>query len=589
MYQLLTDTLLGLLPPLAFNCSTQLLELWLLGSTITCGLFALLATSPDLKQREPQLCEEGLDLLHLIEDFQLAQLLSEDTDYRDLARDLAERLQTLFRADSLFVYLFSQSCEAFQLFVSLGKPIRFQREIPSSTYSQIKKEAEPLLGSEAIFEISAVKLTAPEAKEKALDLLFVPLEAEGKSYGFIVSSLPQRGLSRRASKLAEWLGRALTLAFLLEDSRRQTSRLKENYRRVEIQKGELTHRLQQKIFELNSLFKSSNRLFAVHDERGLAESLLEVVKELLGAHFIGFCGCGPEVGETLSMLRGGGFEFSSSALPILTPASPLYGYLQEHREPASLPALIKIKPSETYILKLLELDFKAACGIYFGSQLYGLVLCGPKLDGRDYHHGDLEVLSILSNMASVALQNLRQFRLIEELSYTDSMTGLYNYRFFYKRLSEELTRAKRYLRKLSLVIFDLDEFKSYNDRYGHQIGDEILRQLSQYTKGIVRSIDVVCRYGGEEFCVIMPDTDREEVSRFVERLRDEIANHGFKIENLSHSPRITASVGAAVFPEDADTVDRLIYCADMALLEAKKKGRNLACLFTPQMVVSGEW
>jgi len=557
-----------------------------MGSAIAFGFFALLATSPDLKQREPQVREEELDLLSLIDDFDLARLVSKDTDLRELTHDSAEKLQALFRADSLSLYLFSESSERFQLFVSLGKPVRFQREVTSTTYTQMKKEAEPLPGSEAVLEISTAKLTAGDRKEKALDLLLVPLEAQGKSYGFIASSLPQRGLSQRASKLAEWLCQGLTLAFLLEDSRGETSRLKEDYRRVEIQKGELTHRLQQKIFELNSLFKSSNRLFAVDDERELAESLLEVVKELLGVHFIGFCGCGPEVGEALSILRGGGFEFSSSALPILTPASPLYGYLQEHREPVSLPALTSIKPEETYILKLIELDFKATCGIYFGSQLYGLVLCGPKLDGRDYHHGDLEVLSILSNMASVALQNLRQFRLIEELSYTDSMTGLYNYRFFYKRLSEELTRANRYLRKLSLVIFDLDEFKSHNDRYGHQIGDEILRQLSQYTKGIVRSIDVVCRYGGEEFCVIMPDTDRQEVERFIERLREEIANYRFRIQSLSDSPRITASVGAAVFPEDADTVDRLIYCADMALLEAKKKGRNLAYLFTPQMVVS---
>ena len=560
-----------------------------MGSTIAFGFFTLLATSPGLKQRKPQVREEELDLLPLIEDLQLDRLLFGDTDYRDLAQDLAERLQALLRADSLSLYLFSGSSERFQLLASLGKPIGFQREISSTTYSQIKKEAEPLLGSGMVFEISTAELTAGGRKEKALDLLFVPLEAEGSSYGFIVSSLPQRGLSQRASKVAEWLCRALTLVFLLQGSRRETSRLKEDYRRVEIQKGELTHRLQQKIFDLNSLFKSSNRLFAAHDERELAESLLEVVRELLGAHFIGFCGCGPEVGDAAPILRGRGLEFSSSALPILTPASPLYGYLQEHREPISLPALIKIKPQESYTLKLLELDFKATCGIYFGSQLYGLVLCGPKLDGRDYHHGDLEVLSMLSNMASVALQNLRQFQLIEELSYTDSMTGLYNYRFFYKRLTEELTRAKRHRRKLSLVIFDLDEFKSYNDRFGHQVGDEILRQLSGYTKSIVRSIDVVCRYGGEEFCVIMPDTDREEVEMFVDRLREEIADYIFKIDNLSRSPRITASVGAAVFPEDADTVDRLIYCADMALLEAKKQGRNLAYLFTPQMVVSGEW
>jgi len=525
----------------------------------------------------------------LMEGFDLAGLVSTDAGYRGSLQDLAGRLKALLRADSLSVYLFSESLEAFQLFLSLGKPFPFRKGISSTTFSQMKKEAEPLCGLRTIFELSTTGLTDGDQKQKALHLVFVPLHAEGKDYGLVVSSLPPVKVTQRAWRLAEWLCQVLTVACLLEGYRRETSSLKEDYRRVEIQKGELTHRLQQKIFDLNSLFKISNRLFTVHDENELTESLVELVKELLGAAFIGFCGCGPEVGKAPSILRGRDFDLCSSGPPPLTSESHLYRYLREHRESISLPALLGIKPGDSHILKLLELDFKAMCGVYFGSQLYGLVLCGPKLEGGDYHHGDLEVLSVLSNMASLALQSLRQLQLIEELSYTDSMTELYNYRFFYKRLTEELTRAKRHLRPLSLVIFDLDEFKSYNDRFGHQIGDEILRQLSQHTKGIVRSIDVVCRYGGEEFCIIMPDTDREEVVRFIERLREEIASYRFRIQNLSHSPRVTASIGAAVFPEDADTVDRLIYCADMALLEAKKKGRNLAYPFSPQMVASGRY
>lgn len=529
---------------------------------------------------------EKVDRLSPAEDVDLLPLLRKEADLTGATRDFARKLQAVLQTDSLSLYRFTELQGTFQFLFSLGKPLPTQREFSSAAYTESEQAAEIISGSETIRRTSTSRLTFAVEKAKSLPLLLIPLRAEGRSLGLVVTSAPQKALDRSSCRLAERISQGLTAALVMEDYRREISGLKQDYHRVEIQKGELTHRLQQKIFDLNSIFQISNRLFALQDERELAESLLEMVRDIMEAHFTGFCGCHPESQDPLSLFCGASFGVSASELPALAVGGPFYSYLWEHREPISLPALHGIKPEEDFLARLLELQFRAMCGVYCGNQLYGIVLCGPKLDGKEYHHGDLAGLSVLCNMASVALQSLRQFRLIEELSYTDSMTGAYNYRYFYKRLTEEATRARRHSRKLSLVIFDLDEFKSYNDRFGHQTGDEILRQLAKHTKEIVRSIDVVCRYGGEEFCVIMPDTDRQKVESFVERLREAISDCTFEIRDLASSPRVTASIGAAVFPEDADTVDRLIYCADMALLEAKKGGRNLAYLFSPQMVAT---
>jgi diguanylate cyclase (GGDEF)-like protein len=206
----------------------------------------------------------------------------------------------------------------------------------------------------------------------------------------------------------------------------------------------------------------------------------------------------------------------------------------------------------------------------------------PKGHGVESAYGsrDREMVFALCQTLELVLGNIQQFRKIEELSYTDSMTRLYNYRYFYKRLSEEILRAKRFNRNLALTIFDLDDFKVFNDSYGHQTGDHLLRQLGRLLLDSVRSIDIVCRYGGEEFCVIMPESDEISCVQFMERLRLKVADHEFRNRFSDERHTTTVSAGGGIFPADARRVDRLIYCADMALLEAKRQGKNVCRMFS---------
>lgn len=163
---------------------------------------------------------------------------------------------------------------------------------------------------------------------------------------------------------------------------------------------------------------------------------------------------------------------------------------------------------------------------------------------------------------------------LEEMVITDGLTGLYNHKCFWDRLEQEFERAQRANRKLVVLMCDIDFFKIYNDRLGHLQGDKLLRQLSKLLHEGVRVGDDVCRYGGEEFGIILPDSGMREGLMIAERLRQEIAGHDFEGMEVMPSGRITISIGVACYPEDAGNVRELVNRADNALYAAKQRDKN---------------
>ncbi len=184
------------------------------------------------------------------------------------------------------------------------------------------------------------------------------------------------------------------------------------------------------------------------------------------------------------------------------------------------------------------------------------------------------VLRQLATEVQAVVENQATVERLQELSITDPLTGLYNKRYFLLRLEEEMVRAERYGRSLSLIIFDLDDLKGINDSHGHLAGDAVLSQLGTMLKQTIRAIDVVARYGGDEFCVIMPEADMATSEGFMQRLGREIAEMDIRLGGGEGSVRTTISLGAAIFPYHAGSAENLIKAADMALYEAKKAGRN---------------
>jgi diguanylate cyclase (GGDEF)-like protein len=190
---------------------------------------------------------------------------------------------------------------------------------------------------------------------------------------------------------------------------------------------------------------------------------------------------------------------------------------------------------------------------------------------------DQKVFSILASSAAMALENASLHRKMEELTVIDELTGINNYRYFVGKLDNELKRARRYHQSLSLLMIDIDWFKRYNDTYGHLFGNLILRELSQTIKGCIRDVDILVRYGGEEFVVILPQTDKEDARQIGERIRSKVEQTQFEDVKNKLKVKLTVSLGVATFPENGTEQEELIKNVDQALYLAKWKGKNLIC------------
>jgi len=177
---------------------------------------------------------------------------------------------------------------------------------------------------------------------------------------------------------------------------------------------------------------------------------------------------------------------------------------------------------------------------------------------------------------------IKVFQKTQQDTLTDELTQLYNYRYFIKSLGNEIVRASRYHSPLTLVIFDVDDFKHYNDTNGHLAGNKALKKLSQIIKKSVRNVDVVARYGGEEFAMILPETNKDGGMVISERIRAKVERSDFVKGSKQPMKRFTLSGGVATFNIDALTGSDLIQKADKALYRAKARGKNQIAIYVDE-------
>ncbi|MBI5023894.1 MAG: sensor domain-containing diguanylate cyclase [Candidatus Omnitrophica bacterium] len=195
---------------------------------------------------------------------------------------------------------------------------------------------------------------------------------------------------------------------------------------------------------------------------------------------------------------------------------------------------------------------------------------------KNFTTEDLRFLTTIADVGAVAIENAQLYERLEQLAIKDSLTGLYLRRYLLERLTVEVSRQMRRKGELSFLMFDLDKFKQYNDKFGHVAGDIVLRAVAMILTDFFRQPgDLVCRYGGEEFCVLMPDCPETKAVELAEALRKRIAEQTIVLRR--EKTRITVSIGVASFPKDAINPRELIHRADLALYQAKEKGRNQVC------------
>ncbi|MGA1825989.1 MAG: diguanylate cyclase [bacterium] len=206
--------------------------------------------------------------------------------------------------------------------------------------------------------------------------------------------------------------------------------------------------------------------------------------------------------------------------------------------------------------------------IKVGDEIFGVINVADKnsREGDVFTAIDLKVLIMLVRQVAVAIENAKLYSKLNYLTITDPLTDMYNLRYFTKSLNNEINRMKRHPGSLCLLVLDIDDFKSYNDTFGHLAGDTLLKKISKILKRNLRTIDIACRYGGDEFVVILPETDLSQAKIVAEKIKEKVAH-------LSLRTKVTVSIGIADYKKNMGNTD-LFQNADSALYKAKKSGKN---------------
>jgi diguanylate cyclase (GGDEF)-like protein len=217
--------------------------------------------------------------------------------------------------------------------------------------------------------------------------------------------------------------------------------------------------------------------------------------------------------------------------------------------------------------------------ISIGSRKFGVLNLADKIGGGAYDENDLSVIELVAPQIALAIERAawqRRANQFQVMSITDPLTGLHNRRYLEARLTEELSRSKRYDYPLSFMMIDIDDFKIYNDQNGHQAGDRALEITAQCLRAALRKVDVASRYGGEEFSILLPQTTLQEAGVIADRIRRKISGTPFTHGKSQPLGAVTVSIGLSAFSPSLDSAEAIVRAADRALYHAKSHGKNRA-------------
>ena len=306
-------------------------------------------------------------------------------------------------------------------------------------------------------------------------------------------------------------------------------------------------------------------LMSTLDLEGLLENMLDIVMDVTESH-MGIVYLYEEEKDELTPIVKYG---TTAELGILKMGEGYPG------RAASEKSTFILRPPNDATERVMELGFTKAAPtevayvpLVHQDRILGVLVAGSV---KEFRNEDKLLFDYLANQISIALDNALMHHKIQELSITDPLTTLFNRRYLNVRLDEEWARSVRHNKSISVVLSDVDNFKSVNDTYGHDKGDEVLKVLAAIFKENSRKEDIVARYGGEEFIIVLPDTTSDEARVLAERIRKTAENHIFEWMGRP----ATISVGVAAFPEiKAKDFDELVQAADQAMYKAKVAGKN---------------
>ncbi|MEM8882774.1 MAG: sensor domain-containing diguanylate cyclase [Planctomycetota bacterium] len=333
-------------------------------------------------------------------------------------------------------------------------------------------------------------------------------------------------------------------------------------------------RLSADVDRLKALYADTQRLNRfTNDLETLADQIVEVVRARLGASRVSLFLKTKEEGR-LRVAEAIGVDRDVKRNAVLELGRGIAGKLAERREVVHVVEAGRDGPASGRAYK--ETAYLIV-PLVRGHEVVGVICATDRYEGGAFTEADVLYVEALADTAAQVLHNALQFRAAEELTLVDELTGLWNRRYFERNLQMEVQRAKRYGHDLTVAMLDIDHFKQFNDTEGHQAGDRALQTVARVLRESFRRTDSVCRWGGEEFAVIMPETSREEGNgvQFVDRARKQVADLRVEFRDKQGRPRtLTISGGVATFPLQAKNWEELVKKADVALYQAKEAGRD---------------
>lgn len=333
--------------------------------------------------------------------------------------------------------------------------------------------------------------------------------------------------------------------------------------------------LQKKVKSVNLLLKAPLYLASSQDRTLVIEMFASFARKIIPYRKITFS-LWNDSAETLELLFNHGF--TSQQVSLLKARVPFSHWGAEFAKPLLIK---KSSVSNHSIFQTLGIEEAAVIPATWQGKvqaIWQLFATRP----NTFTMEDLQLFWTLTMQCEIIFQHLSKREQIQKQAIIDALTGLYNRRYFDRQLKVEIDRAHRQKSTLSLLMIDIDNFKKFNDLYSHQAGDNALREMGRLLPENARTVDTVCRYGGEEFTIILPNTDHIKAFLIGERLRKAMEEHPFSI-NHSKTVNMTLSLGIASYPEVANSDNDLVRKADMAMYEAKRLGKNKVVLYSPQL------
>jgi diguanylate cyclase (GGDEF)-like protein len=251
------------------------------------------------------------------------------------------------------------------------------------------------------------------------------------------------------------------------------------------------------------------------------------------------------------------------------------GWVAKEGEPLFVPDVAKDKRFSARIDNISKYVTKSIICVPLKSKgrVLGVVELINKGDSGLFKEEDLNLLTTLADYTAIAIENAKYFQKVQDLTITDDVTNLYNSRYLHRFLEYESERARRYKSNLSLIFLDIDYFKRVNDTYGHICGSKLLKEIGLLLVSKIRKVDVACRYGGDEFVVVLPHTIKEDAFNVAKKIKSSMKQTRFlKDEDLKI--KITASFGVASIPSDSEDSTGLIRLADNAMYKVKGHSRD---------------